>query len=735
MIEIWLIAPLSALISIAVGFYFLQYVNKQDSGNEKMREISGFIKGGADAFIRREYMTLAIFVVIASVLLFIFLPLPLWQVKVEPDKVVTIRDLSDASATMFRNVKLTLAYVFGSFCSALAGLLGLNVATKANAKVAQAAKNGLSKAFPVGFRGGAVMGLSVVGVGLLGVSIVYLLTGDPNIVLGYSFGASSLALFAKAGGGIYTKTADISADLVGKVELGIPEDDPRNPAVIADNVGDNVGDVAGMGADLFDSYVASIVAAMILGITLNEILGFDLLGGWYVKIPLLFAAFGVLAAVVGALTVRVWKHGDPGSALNGGTYITCTVFAVLTALATYYFGPEWGIAGSEWRVWGAAIIGLVAGVIIGLTTDYFTSEDKAPVLKTAEASKSGPAINILTGFAYGLRSVLLPLVGIAIAAVISFKLLEPLGQQYATRAVNPIDYAPLSFAVFGIAMAALGMLSIVGLTVSNDAYGPIVDNAKGIAEQSGLSKEVIAVTDELDAAGNTAKAITKGFAIGAAGLTVIALLAVFQEIARRAGFPAVFDLMNPFVLMGALIGVAMPALFSAMVILGVGKNATRMIEEIRRQFREIPGLKEGKPNVKPDYNSCVDIATKGAIRELMPASLVTIIATLIVGFLGGIPAVGGYLAGAIFSSLLLALLMSNVGGLWDNAKKLIESGEYGGKGSDAHKAAVVGDTVGDPFKDTAGPSLNTMITVMSLIASLFAILIVNYNLLNLLGYS
>jgi K(+)-stimulated pyrophosphate-energized sodium pump len=731
MTEIWLIAPLSALISIAVGFYFLRYVNKQDSGSEKMREISDLIKGGADAFIKREYMALAIFVFIVSILLFIFLPLPLWQVKVEPDKVVTIRDFSDVSAAMFRNVRLTLAYVFGSFCSALAGLLGLNVATKANAKVAQAAKNGLSKAFPVGFRGGAVMGLSVVGVGLLGVSIVYLLTGDPNIVLGYSFGASSLALFAKAGGGIYTKTADISADLVGKVELGIPEDDPRNPAVIADNVGDNVGDVAGMGADLFDSYVASIVAAMILGIALNEILGFDLLGGWYVKIPLLFAAFGVLAAVVGALTVRVWKHGDPGSALNGGTYITCIVFGILTALATYYFGSEWGIAGSEWRIWGAAIIGLVAGVIIGITTDYFTSEDKAPVLKTAEASKSGPAINILTGFAYGLRSVLLPLVGIATAAVISFKLLEPLGQQYATE----FPYAPLSFAVFGVAMAALGMLSIVGLTVSNDAYGPIVDNAKGVAEQSGLSKEVIAVTDELDAAGNTAKAITKGFAIGAAGLTVIALLAAFQEIARRAGFSAVFDLMNPFVLMGALIGVAMPALFSAMVILGVGRNATRMIEEIRRQFREIPGLKEGKPNVKPDYNRCVDIATKGAIRELMPASLVAIIATLIVGFVGGIPAVGGYLAGAIFSSLLLALLMANVGGLWDNAKKLIESGEHGGKGSDAHKAAVVGDTVGDPFKDTAGPSLNTLITVMSLIASMFAILIVNYNLLTLLGLS
>jgi len=703
-IEMWLIAPLSALISILVGLYFLRYVNKQDSGSEKMKEISAFIKGGADAFIKREYTTLAIFVIIVSVLLLIFLPEPLWL-----------------TATPLKNIEMTLAYIFGSTCSALAGLLGLNVATKANAKVAQAAKNGLNKAFPVGFRGGAVMGLSVVGLGLLGISIVYWFTGDPRIVLGYSFGASSLALFAKAGGGIYTKTADISADLVGKVELGIPEDDPRNPAVIADNVGDNVGDVAGMGADLFDSYVASILSAMILGLALNSITGELSL---YIQIPLVFAGFGILASVLGALTVRVGKGGNPGNALNMGTYVTCTVFSVLTALATYYLGYDW-------RIWGAAVLGMTAGVIIGITTDYFTSEDKAPVVKTAEASKSGPAINIITGFSYALRSVLLPLIGIAIAAALSFKLLEPMGQEYSAE----IPYAPLSFAVFGIAMAALGMLSIVGLTVSNDAYGPIVDNAKGVAEQAGLSKEVIAVTDELDAAGNTAKAITKGFAIGAAGLTVIALLAAFQEIARSAGHTATFDLMNPFVLLGALIGVAMPALFSAMVMLGVGRNASRMIEEIRRQFREIPGLKEGKPGVKPDYNRCIDIATKGAIRELMPASLVTIIATLLVGFIGGIQALGGYLAGAIFSSLLLALLMANAGGLWDNAKKLIESGEYGGKGSDAHKAAVVGDTVGDPFKDTAGPSLNTMITVMSLIASLFAVLIVNYNLLTLLGFS
>lgn len=693
--ESWLIAPIAALVSILVGLYFYRYVEKQDSGTEKMREISDAIRTGAQAFLKREYTTLFVFVGVISVLLLIFLPTPIW------------------TGNPLNNISIALAYLFGSGFSALAGYLGLNIATKANAKVANGAQQGLNKAFPIGFRGGAVMGFSVVGIGLLGISIVYYLTGNPEMVLGFSFGASSLALFAKAGGGIYTKTADISADLVGKVELDLPEDDPRNPAVIADNVGDNVGDVAGMGADLFDSYVASIVAVMILGAALS-ISGNAL----YIQIPLVFAGVGIFASIIGSLTVRIGKNGNPGSALNLGTYLTCTIFAVLTAVATYFLGYDW-------RIWGAATIGVVAGIIIGVTTDYFTSEDKAPVLKTAEASKSGPALNIITGFSYGLRSIILPLIGIGIAAAVSYLLVSPLGTEQGMSTV--------SFGVFGISMAAVGMLSIVGLTVSNDAYGPIVDNAKGVAEQSGLSEEVIAITDKLDAAGNTAKAITKGFAIGAAGLTVISLLAAFQEIAANAGHIAVFDIMNPLVLLGALIGIAIPAVFSAMLMLGVGRNAERMIAEIRRQFREIPGLKEGKPGVKPDYARCVDIATVGAIKELMPASVVIIVATLVMGFVGGINALGGFLAGAILSSLLLALLMSNAGGLWDNAKKLVETGKFGGKGSETHKAAVVGDTVGDPFKDTAGPSLNTMITVMSLVASLFAALIVQYNLVGLLG--
>ena len=681
MFEPWYIAPISAVISILAGLYFYHYVDKQDPGTERMKEIMLAIKDGARAFLRREYTILAVFVVVVGSLIGIFLPMPIWT-----------------NATPLQNITLTLAYFFGAFLSALAGYFGMDIATKANARAAYAARGGLNKAFPIGFRGGAVMGLAVVGFSLLGISIVYALTRDPQAVLGFSFGASALALFAKAGGGIFTKTADISADLVGKVELGIPEDDPRNPAVIADNVGDNVGDVAGMGADLADSYIASTVAVMILGVALGTL---------FVEISLIFAGLGIIASIIGAFTLRTGIKGNPGGALNMGTYVTCIVFLVLTFAVTYYLGYPL-------QLWGAALVGLTAGIVIGTTSDYFTSGDKKPVMKTAESAKTGAATTIITGFSYGLQSVFPPLLGIGIAAVIAYFLCAPLGPGYA---------------VFGIGLAAVGMLSIVGMIISNDAYGPIVDNSRGIAEQAGLGDEVIRITDELDAAGNTAKAITKGFAIGAAGLTVIALLAAFQEIASSAGFFVVFDIMNPLVLMGALIGVGMPALFSAMLMLGVGRNAERMIAEIRRQFREIPGLREGKEGVKPDYAKCVDIATTGALRELLPASIIIIVVTLAVGFIGGIQALGGYLAGSIFSGLLLALLMSNAGGLWDNAKKLIETGVHGGKGSDAHKAAVVGDTVGDPFKDTAGPSLNTMITVMSLVASLFAALIVQYNLI------
>ena len=663
----WLLAPISAVISIVAGIFLFIYVSKKDAGSERMKEIAAAIKEGADAFLKRELTVLAYFVAFMAIALSIF---------IDPIMGPT--------------------YIFGAVCSALAGFFGMEVALRANVRTANASREGLNKAFPIAFRGGAVMGLSVVGMAVLGISIVYGLTGDPEVVLGYSFGASAMALFAKAGGGIYTKTADVGADLVGKVEMGIPEDDPRNPAVIADNVGDNVGDVAGMGADLFDSYVASIMAAMILGRSM---------GIEEMNAPLTFAGLGIIASVIGVALVRVGKKGNPGKSLNWGTYFTCILFAVLTFLMTFFLQFNFGI-------WGATVVGLLAGVIIGITTDYFTSIDRSPAIKTAEASKTGAAINVITGFSYGLISIFPPLLGIAIASAAAYFLAEAFGIS----------------GVYGVSMSAIGMLSIVGMIIAGDAYGPIVDNAKGIAEQTGLEEDVVDVADRLDAAGNTAKAITKGFAIGAAGLTVLALLGTYQVLTGTFSF----DLMEPEVLTGAFIGIAVPPLFSALVMLGVSKNAFRMIEEVRRQFREIPGLREGREGVKPDYARCVDIATRGALKELLPASLISIAITLAVGFIGGIEALGGYLGGSILSGLLFALLMANAGGLWDNAKKYIEAGAFGGKGSEAHKASVIGDTVGDPFKDTAGPSLNTLITVMSLVASVFATLIVRYNLIEIL---
>jgi len=445
---------------------------------------------------------------------------------------------------------------------------------------------------------------------------------------------------------------------------------------------------------------------MILGIALSEAVSYSSIS--FIDVPLVFAGLGAIASILGVAIVRVGKNGNPGGALNMGTYLTCIIFGLLTLGATFYMDINVG-------VWASAVIGLVAGVVIGITTDYFTSIDRSPVIKTAEVSQTGAAINIITGFSYGLISMFPPLLGIAVASIGAFSVAELYGIS----------------GVYGIGMAAVGMLSIVGMIVAGDAYGPIADNAGGIAEQAGLEEDVLDITAKLDAAGNTSKAITKGFAIGAAGLTVIALLAAFQEIAQNlTGLTIGFDLMNPLVLTGALIGISIPALFSAMVMLSVGKNSFRMIEEIRRQFREIPGLKEGKEGVKPDYAACVDIATKGALKELIPPSVLSIAITLIVGFIGGIEALGGYLAGSIFSGLIFALLMSNAGGLWDNAKKCVEAGAFGGKGSETHKATVVGDTVGDPFKDTAGPSLNTLITVMSLVASVFAEVIVTYALVS-----
>ncbi len=671
----WLIiAPLSGLASLAVALYLFYYMNKQESGTPKMREIADAIKEGAFAYLKRQNITLAVFVAIMSVIVGVFLGL-----------------------------YMALAYVFGSVCTAFASFFGMSSAIKTNVRTSNAARSGLRRAFPIAFYGGAVMGLATVGMALLGISILYYIFGDPEIILGFSFGASALALFAKAGGGIYTKTADIGADLVGKVELGIPEDDPRNPAVIADNVGDNVGDVAGMGADLIDSYIASVVAAMIIAAaSLTDVI--------YVVLPLLIAAAGIFASILGMLFIKVVKKDNPGAALNRGTFLTTFIFAILTFAIIYYQGlGQQGLG-----VFFATISGLIAGIVIGLTTDFFTSIDRTPVLRTAEASKTGAAITILSGFSYGVLSIVPPIIGISAATIASWYIAGFYGVPN----------------VYGVAIASVGMLSIVGMIISADAYGPIVDNAKGIAEQSGLGEEVIEAADRLDAAGNTAKAITKGFAIGAAALTVLALFVAYAELVGMPKDPVtqlyVLNLIDPKVVVGIFIGAMMPPVLSALLILGVGKNAFRMVEEVRRQFKEIHGLMEGK--AKPDYARCVDIATKGALRELVLPCVLAIITPITVGFILGKEALGGFLAGSIVTGIIFALFMANSGGTWDNAKKYIEAGGFGGEGSEAHKAAVVGDTVGDPFKDTAGPSLNTMITVMSLVASVFAPLIAAFAL-------
>ena len=654
--------PISGILGIVAAFYLYLYVKKADSGTRRMKEVAAAIEEGANAYLKREYMVLAVFVGIMAILL----------------------------SYLLGDYLIGVAYVIGSLCSALAGWFGMHVAVKANVKSANAARKGLNKAFPIAFYGGAVMGLSIVGLALLGTSLLYYYFNDLNIILGFSFGASATALFAKAGGGIYTKTADIGADLVGKVEAGIPEDDPRNPAVIADNVGDNVGDVAGMGSDLIDSYIAAILAAMVLGAAVSSQYGLIA-----VTLPLIMAAVGMVASIAGLYFVRVGEKGNPGAALNRGTFATTGIFTVMSYLLFYFMGWNMGVL-------YATIAGLIAGVIIGITTDFFTSIDRKPVQITAEASITGTATNILSGFSYGILSIIPPILGIGVAMIVSW--------QFA--------------GVYGVAMAAVGMLSIVGMIIASDAYGPIVDNSRGVAEQAGLSKKVIAITDKLDAAGNTAKAITKGFAIGAAALTVLSLFAAYSEL---VGIESL-DLMDPYVMVGVFLGAMMPPVLSAMLILSVSKNAFVMIEEVRRQFREIPGLLKGKPGVKADYARCVDIATKGAIKELILPGVLSIVVPVVVGLILGAEALGGFLGGCIITGIIFALFMANSGGTWDNAKKYIEEGHHGGKGSEAHKAAVVGDTVGDPFKDTAGPSLNTMITVMSLSASVFAPLVLAFAL-------
>ncbi len=696
---ILIVALIAGIISIGMALYFAKLVMKEDPGNERMVEVSGYIEAGAKRFISVQYKMLGIFVVGLSIAL-LFLPSPL------KGSATYDRIFPDAL-----NWEQMIAYLIGSVGSMFAGWLGMFVGVKANTRAAQGCTISTKKGFDVAFFGGAVMGLAVVGVALIGVSILYWVIPDPTIILGFSFGASSIALFMKCGGGIYTKTADVGADLVGKAEYNLPEDDPRNPATIADNVGDNVGDIAGMGSDLFDSYVASIVAAMmlaasfaVLGVIESPLVDVTLSDAGkaiFVVTPVVFCGVGLISSLIGIYLIK-WKGSEePGKALNTGTYFATLIYFGLSALITFFLtiGLENEEIGLLWRIWGVSAIGLLSGIVIGFTSDYFTRADRKPTRNMAYAAQEGHAVVILSGFSYGLISVVPPAIGIIIA----------------------ITFAYLLAGVFGVALAAVGMLAIVGTIVSNDAYGPIVDNSRAIAEQGDLGEDIIRIADKLDSAGNTAKAITKGFAIGAANLTVLALLFSFaieaNEIEPGSLLPEDMNLLSPNVLIGAFIGVVIPALFSALLILAVQRNAAIMVKEIRRQFESNPKILSGEEAA--DFGKTIDIATKGALKELILPSIISIATPIIVGILFGVASLGAFLAGAILSGFVFAVMMSNAGGAWDNAKKWIEDGNLGGKGTEIHKASITGDTVGDPFKDTAGPSINTLLVVMSLTASIF----------------
>ena len=689
---ILIVALIAGIISIAMALYFRFLVLKEDPGNERMQEVAGYIEEGAKTYLKVQYKILGLFVGVLAIAL-LFIPSPL------EDSPTYTRIFEDAL-----NWEQMGAYLIGAVGSMFAGWLGMYVGVKANTRAAQGCTISTKKGFDIAFFGGAVMGLAVVGVALIGVSILYWIVPDPMIVLGFSFGASSVALFMKCGGGIYTKTADVGADLVGKAEYDLPEDDPRNPATIADNVGDNVGDIAGMGSDLFDSYVASIIAAMMLAATLPAFVDLVLDVDEYARLvytifPILVCGVGLLASLLGIWYIK-WKGSDdPGKALNTGTYFSTFIFAGLAALLTVIMviGLDEDATIMLWKLCGCAVIGLLAGIVLGFTSDYFTRDDRKPTRKIAEAAQEGHAVVILSGISYGLLSVVPPAIGIIIAMVFAYLLGE----------------------VFGVAMAAVGMLAIVGTIVSNDAYGPIVDNSRAIAEQGDLGDDVIRTADRLDSAGNTAKAITKGFAIGAANLTVLALLFSFTVEANdiEPGTILAMDLLEINVLIGAFIGVVVPALFSALLILAVQRNAGKMVNEIRRQFESNPKILSGEEAA--DFGKTIDIATKGSLRELIIPSIISIIIPISVGILFGVAALGAFLAGAILSGFVFAIFMSNSGGSFDNAKKWIEDGNLGGKGTETHKASITGDTVGDPFKDTAGPSINTLLVVMSLTASIF----------------
>ncbi|MBE6066428.1 MAG: sodium-translocating pyrophosphatase [Clostridium lundense] len=654
----------AGVIALIFAFFLSSFISKESDGNERMREISGYIHEGAMAFLRTEYKYLTIFIIIVAAALALFVH---WQTAV--------------------------CFIIGALFSILAGYFGMNVATKANVRTAEAARHSQNKALNIAFSGGSVMGMSVVGLGLVGIGLLYILfEGDMNVITGFGLGASSIALFARVGGGIYTKAADVGADLVGKVEEGIPEDDPRNPAVIADNVGDNVGDVAGMGADLFESYVGSIISALTLGVVVFQ-------NNEGVVYALLLSAVGIIAAIVGVLVARQSKASNPQKALNSGTYISGIIVIVVAAvLSNSIFG--------NLKAFAAITAGLVVGMLIGKITEIYTSGDYNYVKKIARQSETGPATTIISGLAVGMHSTMWPIILIGIGVLASFFIMD------GSTNVN--------MGLYGIALSAVGMLSITGITVAVDAYGPIADNAGGIAEMSHLPHEVRQITDKLDSVGNTTAAIGKGFAIGSAALTALALFASYAQAVQIT----TIDLLNPITLVGMLVGAMLPFLFGALTMESVGKAANEMIEEVRRQFKTIPGIMEEK--AKPDYKKCVDISTAAAIREMILPGVLAIVIPLAMGLLLGKEALGGFIGGAVATGVLVAILMANSGGAWDNAKKYIESGEHGGKGSFAHKAAVVGDTVGDPFKDTSGPSMNILIKLMTIVSLVFAPVILEY---------
>ena len=644
------LAPVMAVLALLFAVYKIVYVGKQDAGNDRMKEIAGSISDGARAFLFAEYKILVVFIVV----LFVAIGLGLG------------------------NWTTAGCFLCGAVFSILAGYIGMNVATKANVRTANAAQHGMNKALAIAFSGGSVMGMCVVGLGLLGASVLYIITNNTEVLFGFSLGASSIALFARVGGGIYTKAADVGADLVGKVEAGIPEDDPRNPAVIADNVGDNVGDVAGMGADLFESYVGAIISAMTLGLLVSD---------KAVLFPMAIAACGILASIIATFFVRGKDGSNPHKALKMGSYVS----ALLVVVASIVLSKT--MLGSYDSAW-AIIAGLAVGLVIGIITEVYTSGDYKSVKKIAHQSETGSATTIISGIAVGMMSTWIPVVLICVAIFIAYKCAD----------------------LYGIALAAVGMLSTTGITVAVDAYGPIADNAGGIAEMSGLDHSVREITDKLDAVGNTTAAMGKGFAIGSAALTALALFVSFAESADLSA--AAISLRDPSVVIGLLIGGMLPFVFSAMTMDSVSKAANKMIEEVRRQFREIPGIMEGKG--KPDYKKCVSISTTAALKEMLIPGLMAVIVPLAVGFILGPAALAALLAGALVTGVMMAMFMSNAGGAWDNAKKYIEEGNHGGKGSDAHKAAVVGDTVGDPFKDTSGPSINILIKLMTVVSTVFA---------------